>query len=661
MKKLLSLLLTLLILLCGCTGNTEPAATTSPPPQTEAAATPAVDWYQEADVTLEPLNKLSFCKTSESPEVAVLDERAVAFVTREYLNKDYTKKYTRIRLVDPYADTLRRSTLLEGEYSVLAHCGASGYMALVAQDSDEILILDKYLEQFCSFEARTREGVIGRDLRSFYYLWGSKLNCLDISTGENTIHEAAQELLLDEIWGYDPEKNILLVTAFEDTYTTNLCMAAVDLNDGSYSLLYRDISSGSMAGGGILLEQHYTEERTSDVLYAHWNDPEMKILPGFLVNDLDRAGWHVPGSDYVFRFDYDSSKVDIVECRLYKLGETVEVCSLQSLLKGAKINSTHILPDGNLLALAIGSRGYQPYLICPDQLEFVPEESEITQGDGLVDNSILENYEREPEFDLPESLAEVRSTADDLEERYGITILLSNQCTLAASYCDMPITTTDNAHMKNESATIAKALKDLEGVLKLYPEDFFRQFRNEAGERGILVLLVEDISADINVIGVSYGMGQWYPVAIDITSGEVRSTYFHEFWHATENRINDMNKSALDLAAWENCNPAGFRYSGNMTPSYVQDTANTYFYGKSGEEVHFVDPYGKTKAQEDRARLMEYIMATEWDAKMMLEHPALREKAQILCDAIREAFDTSTWEDVYWERFLNEKEHEYDV
>lgn len=652
MKKVISLLLALLILLSGCAGTTEPAPTTQPPAQTAPAATAAVDWYQEPDVALEPLNKLSFCKTSESPEVAVLDERAVAFVTREYLNKDYTKKYTRVRLVDPYADALRTEALLEGEYSVLEHFGAEGYMALVAEDSDEILVLDKYLEEFCSFEARTREGVIGRDLRSFYYLWGSKLNCLDISTGENTIHEAAQELLLDEIWGYDPEENILLVTAFEDTYTTNLCMAAVNLDDGSYSLLYRNISSGSMAAGGILLEQHYTEERMSDVLYGHWGDPEMKILSGFLVNDLTRAGWHVPGSDYVFRFDYDSSMVDIVECRLYKLGETVEVCSLQSFLKGAKINSTRILPDGNLLALAIGSRGYQPYLICPDQLEFAADTPESTLGDPLVDNSILENYEKEPEFELPESLSDVRRKANALEQRFGITILLSNQCALAASYCDMPITTTDRAHMKNESAAISRALDDLEGVLKLYPDDFFRQFRNEAGERGILVLLVEDISADINVIGVSYAMGQWYPVAIDITSGEVRSTYFHEFWHATENRINDLNKSALDLAAWENCNPAGFRYSGNMTPSYIQDTANTYFYGKSGEEVYFVDPYGKTKAQEDRARLMEYIMATEWDAKMMLEHPALREKAQILCDAIREAFDAEGWEDVYWERFF---------
>ncbi len=656
MKKILALLL-ILCMLCGCAPAVEPP----PTPQSQETTVPAteittepVEFYEEPAVELEPVpvHKLSFCKTSESPEVAVLDQRAVAFVTAEYLNKDFSRRFTRVRLVDPYTDAVRVELLLEGTYSVLPHCGAAGCMALVEKQSDEILVLDKNLQEVLRFEARTREGVLNGDLNCYFYVWGSRLNCLNLITGEDAIHEAGEELLLDEIWGYDPAENILLVSAFEDTYTTNLCMGAIDLDDGSFALLYRDISSGRMTGSGICLELHYTEERMSDVYYGSWTDPEMKILPGFLVNDLDYAGWHVPGSEYAFRFTYDATKVDIVECQLFRLGEAVEVCSLQQYLKGAKINSVHILPDGNLLALAIGGRGYQTYLICPEQLEFVSAELEITRGTALVDNTILENYVREPDFDLPESFAALRETADRLEESYGVTILLSNQCALAASYCDMPITTTDNANMRNEEAAIGEALKKLESVLEMYPANFFTQFKNEAGERGLLVLLVEDISAELNVIGVSYAMGQWYPVAIDITSGEVTSTYFHEIWHATENRINDLDKSALDLEAWEALNPAGFRYTGEAKPGYMEDTANTYFYGAEGEEVCFVDPYGKTKPQEDRARLMEYIMATEWDAKMMMEHPVLKEKARILSEAIREAFDTEGWEDVHWERFF---------
>ena len=62
---------------------------------------------------------------------------------------------------------------------------------------------------------------------------------------------------------------------------------------------------------------------------------------------------------------------------------------------------------------------------------------------------------------------------------------------------------------------------------------------------------------------------------------------------------------------------------------------------------------GKTNAKEDRARLMEYIMCADWEARQMMDHPVLKAKLQILSDAIREAFDTEGWEDVRWERFFD--------
>ena len=37
---------------------------------------------------------------------------------------------------------------------------------------------------------------------------------------------------------------------------------------------------------------------------------------------------------------------------------------------------------------------------------------------------------------------------------------------------------------------------------------------------------------------------------------------------------------------------------------------------------------------------------------MMLEHPVLKAKLQLLCDAIRQSFDTEDWEKLYWERFF---------
>lgn len=651
MKKMISLLM-LVCLLCGCSPAEPPAPSTAVPvPTTVPVTEPTVPSYVEETVELEAVNKHAFYKTGESPSAAVLDERAVAFVTMEYRDKDFSKKYTHIRLVDPHTGELRTEIYLDGTYSLLPLDVRGGALALVEQESNQILVLDKQLREILTFEARNQAGILLPDLNSYYYIWGSKLYRLDVAAGEDSLVETGA-LLLDEIWGYDAENNLLLVSIFEDTYTTNLCMGAMNLEDGSFELLYRDISAGKLADGGVILENKHEDLLSSDLYYGHWGDSELDILMDFLPNDMFFASWHIGGTDYICRFDYDNTGVDIVEFRIYRLGEIPEVCSLQSYFKGAKINGTYALPDGNILALAVSSRGYQTYLICPDKLEFVPAELETAQGNALMDATILEEYEKEPDVDLPEELAGVRQMADRLEETYGITIQLSGQCALAASYCKMPITTTDAANMYNEVASIEEALKRLEEVLQLYPEDFFSQFKNEAGERGLLVLLVEDISDDLNVIGVSYTMGQWYPVAIDITSGQVRNTYCHEFWHATENRIGDLNESALNLAAWEDLNPAGFRYPGDAREGYWEDTQYTYFYGDANEEVYFVDPYGKTNAKEDRARLMEYIMCADWEAEQMMKHPVLKAKLQLLSEAIREVFDTESWEDVRWERFF---------
>ena len=653
MKKIIALLV-LVCLLAGCTPAVEPESTTAPTvPTTVPQTEPVISEYMEEPVSLEAVNKHPFYKTSESPTGAVLDQRAVAFLTNEYLNKDFSKKYTHIRLVDPYTGEMRTEVYLDGTYSLLPHSVQRGALALVNGDSDEILVLDKNLQTLISFDARSHEGVLTPALDSYYYVWGSKLYRQDVATGESSLCQAGQELLMDEIWGYDPEENLLLVSMFADTYTTDLCMVALNLEDGSMELLYRDVSAGRLAAGGVFLEKKHEDLLSSDLYFGHWQDTALRILPDFLPNNKDFASWHIAGSDYLCKFSYDPGGVDILDFQLFRLGESLEVCSLQSIFKGAKINSTYALPDGSILAVAVSSRGYQTWLICPDQLEFVPAELNPDQGSILVDATVLENYEKEPVFDLPEEMAGVREMADRLEKTYDITILLSSQCELAASYCSMPITTTDKAGMYDEVGTIEEALKRLDEVLKMYPADFFGQFKNEGGERGLLVLLVEDISGDLNAIGVSYTMGQWYPVAVDITSGQVKSTYAHEFWHATENRIGDLDESALDLAAWEDLNPAGFRYPGDAREGYWEDTQYTYFYGNPDEEVYFVDPYGKTNAKEDRARLMEYIMCADWEARQMMDHPVLKAKLQILSDAIREAFDTEGWEDVRWERFFD--------
>lgn len=659
MKKILALLL-LVCILCGCTPNaeTKPQTQSTPTTQPTQSATqpttqPDPDAYVEEPVELVAVSKHTFYQTKITPNVAVLDGRAVAFVTREYRDKAMNEPITCIRLLDPHNGNVRKEAQLDGHYTVSTLARMGGRMVLMGYDSDQILVLDKQLHQVLSFEAPVKTGILSADLTNYYYLWGSRLRCLNVATGEDRIHEAGGELLLDAIWGYDPQENVLMVSAFADSYTTKLCMAAMDLDDGSFKLLYRDVATGDLSGSGVCLVRSQELDESPDVYFGNWTDENLRILPGFMINDPDFSTWHIGGSDYILQLDYDKQRAGIEDIRLYDLCGALMVSSLQPYLKGAKINYSYALPDGNLLLMAMGGRGYQTYLVCPEKLEFTDAQLETTRGAALMDATILENYEKEPVFDLPENLSELRETADRLEATYGVTVLISSECGPAASGCSWPIRTTDQAGLDNEEAYIREALELLEEALQRYPSNFFRQFKNEAGEKGLLVLLVEDIGAEnIEAIGVSYTMGQWYPVAIDITSGEVANTICHEIWHATENRINDLDSGALDLEAWQKLNPVGFHYGG-VTADYYKSIAYTFYDQEATvDDIYFIDPYAKTKGEEDRARLMEYIMSTEVEASIIMQVPVLRAKLKLMSQAIRDVFDTEGWEDVYWERFF---------
>ena len=168
----------------------------------------------------------------------------------------------------------------------------------------------------------------------------------------------------------------------------------------------------------------------------------------------------------------------------------------------------------------------------------------------------------------------------------------------------------------------------------------------------MLFLLVEDIGAEMNAVGVSYRMGQWYPIAVDITSWALESTYYHEIWHATEFKINDENPELLTDAQWSQYNPPGFLYTQDQTGAFEEDLAYTLFGEQGDSETHFVDGYGKTFAYEDRARIMEYVMYSDRYARLIVKKPAMRQKLTAMADAIRAVFDTEGWGKTLWEKYL---------
>lgn len=657
--RFLSLVL-VLALLAGCTTGTPDAPTTSPSAPTETTVpvetTPLVV-LPTGPVELETVNNLSRRSFNASPGVAVLDERTAAFLTTEYL-KDQGVTVTHLLVLDLYTDTVLAEATLDRALSLPVQSHLPGVLPLFDVMTDECIIYDRNLRTLMTFSCEDSGGVFSADLSAYYCLSAMRVCRVDLTTGESRILDTELTLPAESILDYDMEENILLLEVHTQYYLTDLCIGAVDLDTGALLLLSDEGEHAGFSADGLFLEQ--TEMvNSSDVISLGWDGSSGRVTGVLLRNDANSSR-RIPFTDYLFTLRYDPKNAyNLASCMLYRFdGEVYARCELYDLTDGLEPDKLVSLPDGNLLAVDYNRRGTKICLICTQDLTFTEVSGAEAYELTLVDGEIPETYAQKAQYvEVAEELAEVRALADELEQTYDITILMSNQCDGIIEEMGMNLQATNKAGLKNEASYLKAALKELEQSLKLYPEGFFSQFRNAAGERGILVLLVENITGslsdeNVDTLGVTYDMGDWYPIAVDITTRDLPATYCHEIWHAIENKITDENPSLLSDVKWGELNPAGFSYEG-VAAGYYYDTEDTYIDGGCGKKSYFVDTYGKTTPQEDRARLMEYIMTTDFSARHMMEAPALYNKMQMMITAVREVFDDTGWTDVHWERFHN--------
>ncbi len=254
----------------------------------------------------------------------------------------------------------------------------------------------------------------------------------------------------------------------------------------------------------------------------------------------------------------------------------------------------------------------------------------------------------------PEALADLRAEADELEEQYGLTIYLSDECrSFLGSYAVTALSDHD---------TVAYALEVLEEELAKYPEGFFRQFDCQWLEGIELYLAGSIIGIGDGVLDYAGGLqttsDSAIVLAIDCSNPEdLRTALHHELSHAIEIRLLFSGTGGVDEVAWSELNPPVEQYGDCYT--YTYDTFGyEEFYGfvhdlTTSKNVYFIDAYSLTFPSEDRARLFETVMsgssAVDWASC-----PKLRAKLNYYAECIRAGFDTTGWEDVPWEAWLEE-------
>ncbi len=589
----------------------------------------------------EPVRQLTSVKMDTMPNIVPAGEGCVLLC-----RTDYDVNTTYLDLVDTGSDTVKASAQRSGYQDLREYCVSDESFVLYSMDESRFYFLNRSLEEIGSFAPENPDGVFSSDRKSYYFLKEQMLFRTDLDSGETARVEMPYNLYFLSISDYSPKLDRLVLNFVISPYESDYGTAIVDLKSGELLMLQRGGLRASFSGDTVFLMGYEEDGVTCSVTYGKGGSDFQ-----YAGSDFFRKGCEllvVDGSDCLAEVGDDTW--------IYRLGTEINACSLKNYGISGEFRCACWLEDSQTIVGGVFRDGeFRLYRLLLSELNFSPVAQPVNVPSPLTVSSELGNsYDVALSGgELPDSLAQARAHADQLEQRYGIRILLSSQCTQAVQPCIYTITTTDKMGFGDEQAQIIRFLKALDYSLSLYPEGFFRQFTNCAGECRIRFMPVGKLESNSNIVGVSYSFNGWYNIAVDIRQEIMEGYICHEIWHATEFKIKEQNAFAFEDNAWAELNPPDFEYHHGYDPEN-RDYVKWTLFSRGDEGVYFIDDYGMTNELEDRARIMEYVMTKDYFGDQMMASPAISGKLKWMCDAVRANFDTTGWQNVRWERFFSQ-------
>ena len=588
----------------------------------------------------QPVKTLSCVQSAAMPTLLPLgDGRVLAGWV------DYDRAITSLAVVDVAADRTVTSRELEGCWELQEQQFSDGRAVLFNWEASTWQFVGADLADIGTFSSDQTGGFFSLDGSSYYFVQDDVLCRADVD-GDQTERVTLQtDMRFMDVAGRYPGSDTLFLHCLLSPYSTESGTAILDPETGAYTMLQKDWFATYYGASSPELLRFNNETMGYDVLYASGGKYYQADAALLHADEADILP--VSGSAYLLGVAQDTT--------LYRLESGISACLLQADQLGGTLRNAVWLSEQVLVGCVYGGGAFHLTAIDPAQLTFTQVSDGIAVDDPMaVDTALTEVYwnslNGQP---LPATLQEARDYADQLEERYGVTILLSAQGQEACeAVWDAVVTTTDQWPLEDEPYAIARTLEALDRALALYPEGFFRQMRNTMGEGGVRFIPVGHIENDVNAVGLTYETYGWQNIYIDVTLGTFESVICHEIWHATEGVISYRDWVSFDPGNWAVCNPDGFFYNEDVEDADPNPSRWTFNYEMDAQNVYFVDAYARTNAKEDRARIMEYVMANEDLAGALMQSPHITQKLEIMCQAIRNSFDTSTWSDLRWERLL---------
>lgn len=637
--------------LTGCGGEETPRPTADPGdvPTASAPTAPPEPTEGQDGEALRVLSCVSGCEERESgPELLYLGGGKLLLLYSRYdLERDIFT--TRMQVVDAVHDRVTAETRLDG--SLAAVSAFEGGFILEDYSINAYRFFDDGLRELSTYDPPEMPGIFSPDAESYYFVSAGKLWAADVDTGALT---------------YIPSEYSVRYSPYFQSGTTDggwvflngdsflvplegIALAGVDLKTGKTRLLSQNVYDASAWGDELTFHMTTVEGRIGmdDPFYA------VSLTEGTAVRfEQDEYTLStLKNSEYLVCFETDDS---FRLTGMYVGGIRDGVCEL-SRVPEKEASYTYgpfaYMGGEELIAVCMtGGEGERLGLIDTRLLKVDKTlEGEAVELPELIDSAIAERYAAAQVVpEAPEYLTRQRQRADELEERYGITIYLSAQCrdiaTMYKGYiCTDEFFAGDTAW---ELQLTDRALDNLETGLAKYPEGFFRQFQTVTGDGGLRLCLTGEITDGYSA-AFAFATDEWYDMVFDIRF-DVGANLPHELWHCMEIFINRYDSALLTEEDWLALDPPGFSY----TEDYENYIYDDYEYCYPAWEWYFFDAYSKVNAREDRARLMEVVMSPEvYDSARFVSSEHIRQKLTLLCEAVRAAFDTTGWGEVLWERF----------
>ena len=619
MKRILILLLTAL-LLCGCTAE-PPVEETTVPTETEA------EIPTEPAGSYEPGSEL---ETGTDGAVRVYPQDLTDVYAMACVGSDVLlfsgKETTTLTMLS--GDNLYKTAQVAVDMHLAPEQSATQVtnrgMSYYSDATGEVILLDEGLKEVARIA--TPKDMVGTPIlsanrQSVFYCTAGSIRVLELETGISR--------LLKEITGAELTTEALLLN------DTVLRCRLTD-EDGNVRSIFLSTENG---------ETHWETEEPLEVdtygeyyysvlpegsmeglVFGHVGDSQRMLLPA----DVTAPSWYLPAMHGAV-----SAVRDLGGNLLMEYYE----------LSGGRRSSVLQLPCSEIpCSVEADATRSLIYVLCVDEsgaaVIYRWEPGALQTNDGNIYTGpryTLENMDTE-------ALAACRAYATDLNQRYGVEILIGTDATAKQPW-------THRLETEYQAPMIRLELEKLNALLAVYPEGFLKQAASGT-ESGVLrICLVRGIQGTPEsgnmerTNGIQYWIEENPYVALCVGRTDEKLVH-HQLFHAIETKVFSDSQLYYE---WDALNPKGFSYDYNFDLWQTREETK-YLEGKNRA---FIDSFSMTFPNEDRARIMEYAITA--DNESCFESDSMQKKLLQLCRGIRKAFGLEKSEDVYpWEQYLEE-------